>query len=50
MAQEGLRAHIRAEEFHLWVVSEAEEFSTAQMREFTKVRRQDKQKLDCSDK
>lgn len=37
---------IRAEEFHLAAVAEAEEFSTAQTRELSKTRREHKQKLD----
>lgn len=37
---------IRAEEFYLAAVAEAEEFSTAQTRELSKIRRKHKQKLD----
>ncbi|MBM6589090.1 polysaccharide pyruvyl transferase family protein [Brevibacterium sp. RIT 803] len=37
---------IRAEEFHLAAVAEAEEFSTAQTRELSKTRREHKLKLD----
>ncbi|WP_350269447.1 hypothetical protein AAFP32_12760 [Brevibacterium sp. CBA3109] len=37
---------IRAEEFHLAAVAEAEEFSAAQTRDLTKVRREHKKKLE----
>ncbi|AZT98230.1 polysaccharide pyruvyl transferase family protein [Brevibacterium aurantiacum] len=40
---------IRAEEFHLAAVAEAEEFSTAQTRELSKTRREHKQKLESAD-
>ncbi|WP_193096411.1 hypothetical protein [Brevibacterium sp. FME17] len=39
-------ADIRAEEFHLAAVAEAEEFSAAQTRELTRVRREHKKKLE----
>lgn len=41
-------ADIRAEEFHLAAVAEAEEFSAAQTRDFTKVRREHKKKLESA--
>ncbi|PCC54460.1 polysaccharide pyruvyl transferase family protein [Brevibacterium aurantiacum] len=39
---------IRAEEFHLAAVAEAEEFSAAQTRDLTKVRREHKKKLESA--
>ncbi|GAA1552629.1 polysaccharide pyruvyl transferase family protein [Brevibacterium picturae] len=41
-------ADIRAEEFHLAAVSEAEEISAAQSRELTKLRREHKQQLESA--
>ncbi|GAA1933606.1 hypothetical protein GCM10009689_11500 [Brevibacterium antiquum] len=40
---------IRAEEFHLAAVAEAEEFSAAQTRELSKTRREHKQRLESAD-
>ncbi|MDN5736779.1 hypothetical protein [Brevibacterium antiquum] len=42
------QADIRAEEFHLAAVSEAEEFSAAHMRDRTKLRREHKQQLESA--
>ncbi|MCF2573783.1 polysaccharide pyruvyl transferase family protein [Brevibacterium sp. UCMA 11754] len=41
-------ADIRAEEFHLTAVAEAEEFSAAQTRDLTKIRREHKKKFESA--